>query len=65
VKDHSEPAIRLRAAFVASITEFIAFRKTHNGVVLPNQVLIEQAYREALYDTGIVPRPALEKAPGQ
>jgi hypothetical protein len=47
----------LCTAFAKAIAEFVEYRRTHGGIMLPDVVMVEGAFEEALYETGLRRRP--------
>jgi hypothetical protein len=43
--------------FEELIKQFIEYRKKHGGIMLPDEVIIDNAFNEAMYETGIRKRP--------
>ena len=49
--------VYLQSEFIKLINQFIEYRKQHGGILLPNIVIVDNAYWEALYETGLQKRP--------
>jgi len=50
-------ATYLQSEFIRLMNQFIEYRKKHGGIMLPNSAIIDGAYWEALYETGLQKRP--------
>lgn len=53
----SNPEKILQEEFIASIKKFIDYRSKHGGILLPNAIMIDDAFLEASYETGLRERP--------
>jgi hypothetical protein len=47
----------IQAKFEELIKQFVGYRKTHGGIMIPDVVILDIAFSEALYETGLRKRP--------
>ena len=46
----------LRNEFVASIKKFVELRDKHGGILLPNAIIVADAFDEAMVEAGLYPK---------
>ncbi len=55
---------KLQAAFEVAIREFVAYRRKHGGILLPDVFIVESAFEDALHETKLRQRrPEPERIP--
>lgn len=47
----------IQSKFEELIKQFVEYRKKHGGIMLPNEVILDSAFNEAMYEAGVRKRP--------